>query len=107
MDGIETWLRRRLAELDEGRADVSTIAGVPEATRVDDECDPRRSDVAWERQQTAARESRTAQERAQVQAALDRWEAGTYGTCEVCGRPIPPERLQARPTTTRCVEHAT
>ena len=28
---------------------------------------------------------------------------GTYGVCEVCGRQIPPGRLQAVPEATRCV----
>ena len=28
-----------------------------------------------------------------------------YGKCEVCGKEIPVERLQAIPTTTFCVEH--
>ena len=33
-------------------------------------------------------------------ASLD---AGRYGVCERCGRPIAPERLAARPTATTCV----
>ncbi|MPZ88280.1 MAG: hypothetical protein GEU81_09435 [Nitriliruptorales bacterium] len=33
-------------------------------------------------------------------------DAGTYGVCEVCGRPIPEARMEARPMSTRCVEHA-
>lgn len=28
---------------------------------------------------------------------------GTYGHCDVCGRPIPPARLAAMPEATRCV----
>ena len=35
-----------------------------------------------------------------------RLAAGTYGTCEVCGEPIDPARLEARPTATTCVRHA-
>jgi RNA polymerase-binding transcription factor DksA len=31
---------------------------------------------------------------------------GTYGTCEVCGEPIPVDRLEARPWATRCVAHS-
>jgi RNA polymerase-binding transcription factor DksA len=31
---------------------------------------------------------------------------GTYGTCEVCGEPIPEGRLEARPWATRCVVHS-
>ncbi|WP_433030613.1 TraR/DksA C4-type zinc finger protein [Actinomycetospora sp. CA-053990] len=29
--------------------------------------------------------------------------AGTYGVCERCGRPIAPERLEARPAARTCV----
>ena len=35
---------------------------------------------------------------AEIDAALARLEAGTYGTCERCGRPIEVARLEARPT---------
>jgi DnaK suppressor protein len=31
---------------------------------------------------------------------------GTYGTCEVCGDPIPAARLEARPWATRCIAHS-
>src|SRR5512143_1753116 len=34
---------------------------------------------------------------AQVQAALARFEQGTYGLCERCGKEIDPARLQALP----------
>lgn len=40
-----------------------------------------------------------------VEHALDRVEAGTYGTCERCDRPIGAERLDAIPETTLCLEH--
>src|SRR6478752_1023379 len=32
-----------------------------------------------------------------VEQALARLEAGTYGTCNNCGKPINPDRLEARP----------
>ena len=41
----------------------------------------------------------------QVRHALSRLDDGSYGTCEVCGRDIAPERLEARPWATRCIEH--
>lgn len=41
----------------------------------------------------------------EVQAALDRLEEGTYGRCEICGRAIGDERLEASPATRYCVEH--
>jgi DnaK suppressor protein len=40
---------------------------------------------------------------AQIDAALERVEAGTYGTCARCGKEIPTERLEARPYAIYCV----
>ncbi len=40
----------------------------------------------------------------QVQAALQRVEDGTYGTCVDCGRSISDARLEALPWTPYCVE---
>jgi DnaK suppressor protein len=46
----------------------------------------------------------TIQERlVQVERALQRIEAGTYGRCETCGEAISPERLEAFPSATTCV----
>jgi len=41
-----------------------------------------------------------------VERAVKRLDEGSYGICEVCGRPIPDERLRALPETPFCVEHA-
>ena len=41
---------------------------------------------------------------AELDRAAAKLEEGTYGRCDRCGRPIPPERLEARPWTSRCVE---
>ena len=40
----------------------------------------------------------------EVETAVQRLERGTYGTCQVCGRPIGDERLEAMPATRFCVE---
>jgi RNA polymerase-binding transcription factor DksA len=40
----------------------------------------------------------------EIEAALERLERGTYGTCQACGRPIPAERLEALPATRFCVD---
>lgn len=37
-----------------------------------------------------------------VDDALERIDEGSYGICDVCGREIAPERLEARPSTTIC-----
>ncbi|MBI2207588.1 MAG: TraR/DksA family transcriptional regulator [Candidatus Rokubacteria bacterium] len=39
----------------------------------------------------------------EVDAAQARLEAGTFGTCEACHRPIGLARLRARPTARYCV----
>ena len=45
-----------------------------------------------------------ADQRKQVEAALARIEAGTYGTCTDCGQQISEARLQVRPEASRCIE---
>jgi DnaK suppressor protein len=39
----------------------------------------------------------------EIDAALARIEAGTYGSCMQCGATIPEERLELRPFAKRCV----
>jgi RNA polymerase-binding protein DksA len=38
-----------------------------------------------------------------IDAALGRLDAGTFGLCSGCRRPIPQERLAARPYATLCI----
>jgi RNA polymerase-binding transcription factor DksA len=40
----------------------------------------------------------------EVEAAVQRLERGTYGTCQACGQPIGEERLEAMPATRFCIE---
>ena len=40
----------------------------------------------------------------QVNEALARMEAGTYGICANCGKPIKPARLEARPFSIYCID---
>jgi DnaK suppressor protein len=39
----------------------------------------------------------------QIEGALKRIEAGTFGLCQTCGKPIAPERLEALPWALDCV----
>jgi DnaK suppressor protein len=43
------------------------------------------------------------EQQTEVAAALARIDGGSYGQCVDCGNEIPAPRLEARPTTTRCV----
>jgi RNA polymerase-binding protein DksA len=56
------------------------------------------SDVAF------AEVARDAGEVRDINAAQARIEAGTYGRCIDCGRPIGTKRLEAYPTAKRCIE---
>ena len=38
-----------------------------------------------------------------IDDALGKLEQGTYGVCEACGKPIDPERLEAKPWARFCV----
>jgi DnaK suppressor protein len=43
------------------------------------------------------------QQLAEVLDALHRIDAGSYGTCADCGKPVPEGRLEAKPEAARCV----
>lgn len=42
-----------------------------------------------------------------VRRALEKLDEGTYGVCDRCGISIPDERLEARPSSVRCVRCST
>ena len=42
----------------------------------------------------------------EVETALTKIDAGTYGVCESCGKPIAPARLEAKPAATSCIDCA-
>jgi RNA polymerase-binding protein DksA len=41
---------------------------------------------------------------AEIDDALQRIEDGTFGTCRTCAQPIAPERLEAMPWATQCID---
>ena len=48
-------------------------------------------------------ENRVRQEIATVEHALEKIEKGTYGLCDNCGKKIAPERLEALPQASLCL----
>lgn len=86
------------------------MTGLVEASRdsnADDEHDPEGQTIAFERAQLAAMTDQARRHLREVEEARQRVSRGTYGLCDVCGEPIDPARLQARPTAVTCVPHAT
>ncbi|MBI2610660.1 TraR/DksA C4-type zinc finger protein [Candidatus Kaiserbacteria bacterium] len=44
--------------------------------------------------------------RREIDKALEKMDSGSYGSCEVCKKAIPFDRLEANPAAATCVEHA-
>ena len=54
----------------------------------------------------SALETEAVEELAEIDAALQRIEDGTYGVCVSCGEEISEQRLEVRPESFECVECA-
>lgn len=93
----------RRTGLDDAHQEVVDAA---RGANVDDEHDPEGATIAFERAQLEALAGDAQRRLREVDAALARLAAGTYGTCAVGGEPIDDARLEARPTATTCVAHA-
>lgn len=50
----------------------------------------------------SALENEAVQQIAEIEAAISRLDAGTYGVCVSCGEPIGDGRLRVRPAATQC-----
>jgi RNA polymerase-binding transcription factor DksA len=72
----------------------------------DDEHDPEGLPLSGEWSRLDQLRRSTERRITEVDAALANVRAGRYGVCLACGRPIPPGRLEARPTATLCVRCA-
>jgi len=60
--------------------------------------------ITYDRELDDGLEEGVQQTIAEIDAALDRMDAGTYGLCEVCGKPIGAERLAAIPWARLCID---
>lgn len=101
-------LRRRLAsERDELQAQLDAQRMSNDEQATDNGVRHHPADEATDvflREQSLALNNNTADLMAQVDDALARMDAGTYGTCDRCGREIGAERLEAKPYATLCIE---
>ena len=93
---IDEVLAEKLAELD---AEIAELTAPPEqggdigfGKRVGDG-----TSIAVERITQVATHERHLQVRAEVVRAQAKRADGSYGTCDLCGRPIPEGRLEALP----------
>ncbi|GAT88908.1 MULTISPECIES: TraR/DksA C4-type zinc finger protein [Paenarthrobacter] len=103
---LEQERERRLLLLSDLRSDITSVNAARQDSNVDDEHDPEGSTIAFELSQASALLDQSKEGLQHIDAALARIAAGTYGRCEVCGVDIPEGRLEARPWTPFCVDHA-
>ncbi len=94
-----TAARRLVGDL---QAELAGIMLEQEANPPDDEHDVEGSSVGYERARVTDLLAHAEARLGEVDAAMDRMRARSYGGCEVCGAAIGEERLAALPTTRRC-----
>ena len=113
VDG-DAWTREELAEvrarlleeIEELKADIERVeaqmaSGENSERDGDDEADA--GAKTYEREREIALSLNARDLLAQNERAIARVDAGTYGVCESCQRPIGKERLRAFPRATLCV----
>lgn len=89
-------LRGQLAELGHGEGGTLTY----------DQNFADSSQVTAERGEAEALAKSLKETLAGVEHALAKFEDGTYGRCESCGRPIASARLEAKPAARLCIDCA-
>ena len=98
-------LEQMLREIDSSTAvlEAEGAGDSSELTHLDQHPGDTANEISDSDNQNAVLEN-SADQRAQVLAALARLDDGTYGTCVDCGQPIAEARLEVRPEAARCVE---
>jgi DnaK suppressor protein len=94
----------RLAEADALKAEADQLAldAEPGDTQFDDESGEG-STTAVDRERDLALSAQARAEVTEIDVALDKIDAGTYGSCERCGKAIPKARLEVIPWAALCV----
>lgn len=94
---------RTLAGIAGMAGDFDAVVEASALDTPDDEHDPEGATIGFERAQLSAVLAHTRAHLADIDAALERLDAGAYGLCERCGQPIAAERLAAHPATRTCI----
>lgn len=98
-------LLRAVAEerVSRARSAVDTLTRDRVGETDDDEHDPEGVTLSAEWSRLSGLLEAALRDLEQAEAAIARWDAGSYGICIDCGEPIPAGRLEARPFADRCV----
>lgn len=106
---IEKYRKRLIEERDRLSKEVMTVDRAEIAEPISDELDVTSSDAPVIDEETdiqAALVNMKSDRLEKINAALQSIDEGTYGKCSVDGKDIEPQRLDAEPTATTCMEHA-
>ena len=98
-------LKKEKSELLEKLEQLRTL-GQPSAERKEGSPFGKReegADEASELEKRLALEERLGESLNEVEHALQKYEAGTYGLCDSCGQPIEQARLEAIPQASLCL----
>lgn len=116
MENVEHYKESLLAEkkrLEEELGGVGRVnpenpsdwQGTPGDTEADTEDENSFADKIEEFEERNAVEVQLESQLITVKNALARIDAGKYGTCNVCGKEIEPDRLEANPAAETCKKH--
>ncbi|WP_030693465.1 TraR/DksA C4-type zinc finger protein [Streptomyces globisporus] len=100
--GLQTEVLRLRSELVHSQEELTGLMRDSGDGAGDDQADTGTKNITREHELALAANAREMLE--QTEHALERLDAGTYGLCEVCGKPIGKARMQAFPRATLCVE---
>lgn len=103
---LEAERQRTLQQIATLTQDFDAVVEASKDSNADDEHDPDGATIAFERSQVDSILQQSRRHLAEIDAAQKRLDAGAYGTCENCGRPIAPARLEARPVARTCIDCA-
>ena len=105
-DQLEAERRETIDRLANLTSDHASVVDASRDSNADDEHDPEGATIAFERSQIGALAAQAQLHLTEIDAAVGRLDAGTYGVCERCGAPIGEGRLEARPTARTCIRCA-
>ncbi|GAA5123110.1 TraR/DksA C4-type zinc finger protein [Alloalcanivorax gelatiniphagus] len=103
---LATEREQALARLASLTGDYDAVVAASLDTNADDEHDPEGATIAFERSQIGALVRQVRHHLAELDAAVARVGAGTYGACERCGAAIGDARLDALPAARTCIRCA-
>lgn len=102
-DVLEAELADSDAQIASLTAQYDEVVAASRDSNADDEHDPEGATIAFERQQVVALLAQARVSRDAAVRALQQFDAGAYGRCELCGQAIAAARLEARPTARTCL----